>query len=50
MQVTPQLVRTRPKAYLLDALCTEAVCKLRALGVHIEQVTRVQKQKLSVTK
>ena len=46
MQVTPQLVRTRPKAYLLDALCTEAVCKLRALGVHIEQVTRVQKAKV----
>ena len=46
MQATPQLMRTRPKAYLLDAPCTEAVCKLRALGVHIEQVTRVQKAKV----
>lgn len=46
MLAKPQLVRTRPKAYWLDASCTEAVDKLRALGIQVEQVIRVRKAKV----
>lgn len=46
MRTKPQLVRVRPKAYWLNAGCTEAVCKLRALGIEVEQVDRARKAKV----
>lgn len=45
MRMKPRLTRVRPKAYWLDASCAEAVCKLQALGISVEQVTRVRRVK-----